>query len=249
LHGARSAEVPQSSSAPAAASACTLALAGALALAACAPVATGPSPAGEAPRSAAAVAGGRVYRIDGARSRLRILVFRGGPLARLGHNHVLEARELAGEIRLSADGHAGSFELSFPVAALVLDEVAARAAAGADFASVPSAADIAGTRRNLLGPAVLEAAAYPRVRLSGAATLAGPAVLLGVDAEVRGRQVALTIPARIEAQGPSLAVSGATTLSQAALGLEPFSVYGGLLQVRDDLSVDFAIVALAPPPG
>ena len=35
---------------------------------------------------------GRVYRIDERQSELRILVYRAGPLARLGHNHVMVNR-------------------------------------------------------------------------------------------------------------------------------------------------------------
>ena len=56
------------------------------------PPATGrATPASRQPAAAmAGLPGAREYRVDPARSLLQILVYRGGPMARLGHNHVIE---------------------------------------------------------------------------------------------------------------------------------------------------------------
>jgi hypothetical protein len=93
---------------------------------------------------------GRIYRIDEGRSELRILVYRAGPLARLGHNHVIVNRSIHGAITLGDNG-AASVTLKVPAAAFVVDDAQARSEEGADFpGEIPDDAK-SGTRRNMLG--------------------------------------------------------------------------------------------------
>lgn len=225
-----------------------MALAAAALVGACAPAGRAPPPA-ERIAPEAAAAGGARYRIDPARSEVRILVYRAGPLARLGHNHVLVARDLEGEVWLPADPAQARFSLSFPVAALAVDEPAARREEGEEFASVPSAEDVAGTRRNLESPAVLDAARYPAIRLDGVAAR-GPAGLLArARVVVRGRTSELEVPVEVAVTSGEIAVRGGFTVQQGTLGLEPFSVALGALRVRDDLAVRFRLVAARDPAG
>jgi hypothetical protein len=226
-----------------------VALAAAALVAACAPAGRAPPPAERIAPGVAAAAGGTRYRIDPARSEVRILVYRAGPLARLGHNHVLVARDLEGEVWLPADPAQARFSLSFPVAALAVDEPAARREEGEEFASAPSAEDVAGTRRNLESPAVLDAARYPAIRLDGVAAR-GPAGLLArASVVVRGRTSELEVPVEVAVTSGELAVRGGFTVQQGTLGLEPFSVALGALRVRDDLAVRFRLVAARDPSG
>ena len=141
------------------------------AVAACAPPPR-PGPSGAAVPAPLPPAGAH-YRLDDAASDLRVLVYRSGPLARFGHNHVLLARGLTGDLWLAAADAGGRFEVDVPVAGLVVDAPEARAAEGEAFASVPSAEDIDGTHAHLVGASQLDAAMYPRMRVSGpVATLA-----------------------------------------------------------------------------
>jgi polyisoprenoid-binding protein YceI len=194
---------------------------------------------------APAPAAGRHYRLDGAQSSLTILAYRAGPLARLGHNHVLIARTLEGELTLPADPAAARFRLAFPVATLALDEPAARAAEGETFASVPSAADVEGTRRNLLGPAVLDAATFPRITIAGHGARADGALRAVAVVTVRGREATVAVPVTLstEAGSGALLAEGAFELRQSDLGLEPFSIGLGALQVRDALAIRFRLRA------
>ena len=221
-----------------------LALAG---LAACTPAGRPPPPA-EQIAPAAAAGGGVRYRIDPLRSELRILVYRAGPLARLGHNHVLLARDLAGEVWLPADPAAARFAVSFPVAALAVDEPAARREEGEEFASEPSAEDVAGTRRNLEGPALLDAARYPVIRLDGVAAQGPGGLIARARVVVREHAAELEVPVEVARTPAELVVRGGFTVEQHALGLEPFSVALGALRVRDDLAVRLRLVA-APDPA
>ena len=95
-----------------------------------------------------------MFRVDPARSLLLIVVRRGGALAQFGHDHVVASHDVAGYIAPDE----GRADLYVPLDALVVDEPALRAEAGFD--TQPSAADIAGTRRNMLEK-VLETSRHP----------------------------------------------------------------------------------------
>ena len=189
---------------------------------------------------------GRVYRIASDESQLDIYVYRGGRLARLGHNHIVTSRDVTG-FALTADDPARSrFDLYFPVDALSIDEPELRAAAGDDFASQPSESDIAGTRKNMLGEKMLDAAQFPFVVVSGRAgggTTEAPEFDLTIT--VRGITHAMHAPASLTHDGDALRANGEVRLSHAELGLEPFSVLGGALAVQDGFVVRYRITARA----
>jgi hypothetical protein len=193
---------------------------------------------------AGARADAEIYDVDGERSALRVLVYRGGPLARLGHNHVLVSRDLRGEVRVPADGAGVRFEVSFPVGSLAIDDATARAEEGAEFESDPAPSDVQGTRRNLEGSQVLDAARFPRITIRGLGATGGPDDWrVRAAVEVRGAIHEVAAPARVERDGNRLVARGRFELRQTALGLTPFSVAMGAVQVRDELTVRYLLVA------
>ena len=213
---------------------------------ACGPARRLPPPVAAVARPAGSASGPR-YTIDPARSEIRVLVYRAGPLARFGHNHVLIAHGVSGSVRLPAPGvYAGAqFELSFPVEGLSVDDSAARQAEGAEFEGVPSAADIAGTRSNLLGPKLLDGATFPSVAVSGT-TAAGTAGLVAhATATLKGVVSALDSPLTYSEAAGTLTVRGGTGTTHARLGLTPFGVALGSLTVREDIELRFTLVAVA----
>jgi hypothetical protein len=54
--------------------------------------------------------------VDRAQSELRNLVYRAGPMGRLGHNHVIVNRGVDGVVAYAGDPSAASFSLSIPSA-------------------------------------------------------------------------------------------------------------------------------------
>jgi hypothetical protein len=181
----------------------------------------------------AAARGAKVYRVEPGDSLVVVRVYRGGRLARLGHDHAVSSREPRGFI--DADKGRGDFYLA--VESLAVDDPAQRAAAG--FGSTPSESDIAGTRSNMLEK-VLEAERFPfvvlRVRAVAQDALEAELSLHGVTRPVR-------IPAKIESRGERLEASGSFAINQTDFGIEPFSVFGGALAVRDRIDLSFAIRA------
>src|SRR5579885_962831 len=98
------------------------------------------------------------YEVDALHSEVEFLVYKAGAFAALGHDHTVEARQFSGEVYLAPKFEESLFSLKLPVKDFEVDRAEARAAAGADFASKPSAGDIQGTREHMLGADGLDAA-------------------------------------------------------------------------------------------
>ncbi len=200
--------------------------------------------------NAAPAVEGRRYEIVPADSLLAIRVFRGGTLARMGHNHLVASHDLAGTVILPQDLTAARFELRFPVAKLTVDEAALRQQEGEEFAAeVPESAR-EGTRKNMLGEALLDAARFPEIVLkSERIEVAAPGELIAhVQVTVRDRTSTVTVPLHHESTPDHLTATGELTLKQTDLGLTPFSVMMGALQVQDEMKVRFSIRCVAAQP-
>lgn len=177
-------------------------------------------------------------------SRLEIRVFRDGPMARLGHNHVITSTALAGRLELREPRARSGLTLTLPLDSLVVDDPAARAAAGADFATVVPDADRAGTRRNLLGPKVLDAAVQPVLQLSADGLEGGPDEYVArLRVSLRGEQRVVLVPVTVRLDGDRVQVRARAVLHHADLGLVPFTVAMGMLSVRDDIAIDCRLEA------
>jgi hypothetical protein len=187
---------------------------------------------------------GALYRIDPARSELRILVYRAGAMAQLGHNHVIVNRSLGGWVRYAGSASAAAFSLSIPAAGFVVDEAALRREEGADFAEETSEDAKSGTLRNMLSPAVLDAAQFPAITVrSLAVTVAHGALEASVSVDVAGHESTLAVPFTADIAAGRLSARGTFTLRQSALGLAPFSALLGALRVQDEMRVKFEFVA------
>ncbi len=183
--------------------------------------------------------GKKVWRIDAQQSLIAIIVRRGGRLARLGHDHVVASRTLAGLVAPD-DGRA---DVHFRLEDMTVDEPDLRRAAGFD-AELPQDA-IAGTRRNMLTK-VLEAERFPVVLLH-AERIAHDDARLRLTITLHGVTRTLEVPTQIERRQHGLTASGTVSLLQSDFGITPLSVLGGALQVQDRIDMRFTIVARAVP--
>jgi hypothetical protein len=202
------------------------------------PVAT-PTSAIPAPPSAA-----RIYVVDPERTRLTFLVRRGGALSKLGHDHVVRSDAESGRAWVDAAGRACALELHLPVESFVVDDPAARAEAGSDFAApVPDDAR-AGTFGNMTGERLLDVAQFPEVlvRYEGALPAAEVAPVRLV-VFVKGQPHPLDVPMVFQAGVDEIAASGETRIRHGDIGLQPFSIMGGAIAVADEITVRFELVA------
>jgi hypothetical protein len=207
----------------------------------------GPASADTAPAGAAPPSGAR-YRIDPAQSELRVLVYRAGPMASLGHNHVISTHSLQGWAAFEGNTAAAAFALTVPVADFAVDVPASRADEGSDFADPVTEEAKFGTRHNMLGTAMLNAADFPVLTIRSVAVAAGEtsgSYRARVMLEVAGHASSLVVPFRLDAAPRCLVASGELTVSQSSLGLTPFSIFLGALKVQDDMRVKFIFVAVS----
>jgi hypothetical protein len=196
------------------------------------------------PPAPLATVGATHYRVNSNLSDVRILVYRGGPLAKFGHNHIIRAGAVTGDVYLNVAFERSGFVLSLPVEDFQVDPPAMRHAEGEDFALQPSAEAVAATTENMLGPEVLDAAHYPVIHLRSV-NLVGPewGPDITVSTEIHGVRRRQTVTVALEQCDDKLIATGSFTIRQSDFGITPFSVLGGGLQVQDPVKLRFRIVA------
>lgn len=222
-----------------------LAVSIALSLAACAT----PPPAPEISPTAlpdlpAAPAQAVRYTVSADESDLRIVVYRAGRVAALGHNHVARAGGLSGHVDLAPDVHRSVFTLSVAVAEFEVDPPEARRDEGEAFSKMPPPAAIEGTTRNMLGKRVLDAARFPTIDIRAVA-VTGPPWAPDVTVRITLRDVTrdITVPVAVWHNDRLLVATAVFDVKQTDFGIKPLSVFGGAIAVQNALRVRLRIVA------
>jgi polyisoprenoid-binding protein YceI len=185
-----------------------------------------------------------LYTIDPARSLVTLRVYRAGRLAKLGHNHVITSGNETGHAWTNGTLANSGFEVRVAVAELVVDEPAARAAAGADFPGVLSDAAREGTRTNMLRAEVLDGERYPEIVVRAGAlggTWGQPTVAASVTIKDRTRSI--DVPLAVARTDGAIVARGAFSVLQSDFGITPFSIGGGAIAVADAVEISFEIHA------
>jgi polyisoprenoid-binding protein YceI len=207
-----------------------------------APVATPTPPVvTKAPEAANA----RRYRIAADQSTLHVLVYRGGTMAQLGHNHVISSATISGEVWLDESLAKSGFNLVLPVNDLIVDDAQARTAEGTDFQAKVSDDARAGTRRNMLKLELLDGEHYPTIHLRSVIMTGwrdAPEVTASITIKDQTREV--VVPVQLTIAAHTLKVVGQFDIRQSDFGITPFSVMMGALQVQDQFKIKFELVAL-----
>lgn len=188
--------------------------------------------------------GAAVYRISAEDSAVRILVYRGGTLARLGHNHVVSSKSLSGRVWVHPELARSGFELILPVQSLIVDDDEARKTAGGDFPPGVPQKDIEGTRNNMLGEQVLDAEHHPAITLRSKKIEGSRSTpLITASITIKGVARDVRVPATLAIDGARLRAQGELEILQSDFGMKPFSVALGMLAVQDRLRIEFDLVA------
>ena len=191
----------------------------------------------------AAPAGATSFRLDADASQLWLYLHADGPLAKVGHTHVISSHALRGTIWLHPDPGRSACDFQLPVAGFVVDDPQERAAAGGEFAEPLDEAARAGTREHMLGDRQLDAQRYPAVLLHCRQVMP---VVDGVTVELavtlRDRESLLSMPVKWRRSGNVLQADGEFSFMQSDLGLEPYSLLFGALRVADEIHVRFRLV-------
>jgi YceI-like domain len=186
------------------------------------------------------------YQIDPNQSELRLLVYRAGPLAHLGHNHVMINRAISGQVAVATSLEASSITLSVPVEKFDIDDTHARQEEGADFPGEIPEDHKTGTLHNMLSATQLNSEKFPTLLIqSKGLDNSHGALTATFDVGVAGHVSSVTAPFVLSTQPGQLTASATFELRQTALGLTPYSLMGGSLAVKDALTVKIRIVAKA----
>ena len=185
-----------------------------------------------------AAAATRTYVIDASASAVQVHVGKSGVFGFAGHTHEVTADRFEGRVDADPDDLArSSVELSFEAAALTVS------AQGEPVGDAPKVQEV------MAGSKVLDVSRFPAIRfrsrqVSGRRAADG-AYELQVAGEVslHGVSRAVTLPVRVELSGATLTASGRTTLAQRAFGIEPVTAGGGTVKVKNEVGVEFRIVA------
>jgi hypothetical protein len=141
------------------------------------------------------------------------------------------------------------FSLSVPAAAFLIDDAQARREEGADFDGDVSDDAKSGTLRNMLSAALLNADGFPSitvegVAVSGAADASGAGRLVATVAiGIAGHESQMDMSFTLQSDSRQLSANGSLELRQSALGLAPYSIMFGALQVQDAITIKFRIIA------
>ena len=165
------------------------------------------------------------HQIDKERSKLTVHVYKSGLFSALADNHIIQAPIASGSL---SDKEPLAVELVVRTSEMkVLDP---------DMAAAKRAEVQAG----MVSEKVLDIAKYPEVTFSSTmVTAAGADKWMVVGRlTIRGETRTITVP--VIRQGGTY--SGSVEIKQRDFGIEPISVAGGTVKVKDQLKIEFDIV-------
>jgi polyisoprenoid-binding protein YceI len=192
-------------------------------------------------------AGATHYRLDATATQLWLYLRADGPLARLGHSHVITTQALQGDIWLHPQLERSGCAFQLPVAGLVVDDPQQRASTGGEFGQPLDDEARTGTRDHMLGERQLDASRFPSIDLRCTAVRAtADGAELTLTATLRGREASLVVPVHWQQSAGVLRASGEFNFRQSDLGLEPYSALLGALRVADRIDARLNIVARIP---
>jgi polyisoprenoid-binding protein YceI len=181
------------------------------------------------------IAGAR-YVLDSSSSKFTVRAFATGMLSSLGHSPTFAIRDFAGEATFDPATPAGA-SLSLRIRAdslQVMDDIKSK-----------DRQEMEGT----MNQRVLESDKYPEIVFTGTSVssnkLSEGRYQLNVSGNLslHGVTRPLMVPVQLTVLGDMFRASGESSLSQTNFGIQPVSVAGGTLKLKDELKFIFDIVA------
>lgn len=202
----------------------------------------------------ASAAGAQDMRLEIDRSQSYIVATtrKGGFLSAFGagHEHGVLATEWSAEACMDPEVISASrAAVIIPTASLRIDTPQARELAGLESAG-PKPSDVSTIQEKMLGPKVLAAASYPRIRFQVAEVRRNgeSALVLKGPLTIRGVTHNISVPVSVSAPDTkTYRFEGKFQVKQTDYGITPESV-AGAVTVKDQVDVHFVIVATPAGP-
>lgn len=180
------------------------------------------------------------YTVIESKSSVRIHVGKTGAFSFAGHKHEVRAPVSGTVTANSADLGASRVDLAFASARLrVLPE-------GEPAGDAPKVEVV------MRGSEVLDAVRFPEIHFRSkkvtGRVVSGGAYELSLMGELslHGVTQQITLPVKVTLDGRTLTATGETTLRHDQFGMKPVSVAGGAVKVKNEIGIDFQIVAELP---
>jgi polyisoprenoid-binding protein YceI len=188
------------------------------------------------------------FKVDPAQSFLAVRLFREGPAAGLGHDHVVEARTFAGTLTHDpGDPAASAIRVEVDVASLVADDPATRHRFG--LAGQLTASERAEIDAAMRAEGQLAAGRFPSItfvsstigrQADGRYAVTGKLTIRGVTNEVR-------FPAELRLDGGKLRGRAELRFTQSSFGYRPYRAFLGAIRNQDEVVLHVDLVAVPAP--
>ena len=187
------------------------------------------------------------FKVDPAQSSLVVQLFKDGVAARLGHDHVVHAREFSGTVAYDPrNPEASSIRVAVEVGSLIADDPGTRRKFG--LAGEPSASDRAEIDTAMKADGQLAAARFPSMTFTSTAIATQPdgRVLVTGRLTIRGVTNELKFPAQMRVEGTQLRGRAQLKFKQSSFGYPPYSALLGAIKNKDEVILHIDLVAQAP---
>lgn len=178
------------------------------------------------------------YFIDGARSKVEINVYKEGFFKAFGHDHLVAAKELSGQVRFDAEKiDQSTVRLTFPTKSITVIDPG------------ESEKDRSDVQATMEGEKVLDVARFPEITFSASRvsavkkTQASWELTLFGNLNLHGVEKPVSFPLKVRLEADELLGEGELSILQTDYGMTPVRVGGGTVKVKDKLKITFNIVA------
>jgi polyisoprenoid-binding protein YceI len=178
------------------------------------------------------------YAVDAARSKVEIHVYKEGVFKAFGHDHVIAAKELSGQVQFDPQKiDQSTVSLKIPTKSITVIDPG------------ESDKDRQDVQATMQGEKVLDVAKFPEITFSSSSVSAakktsdGWELTLSGKLKLHGVEKPASFPLRVHADSRELRGEGEVSILQTDYGITPVKVAGGSVKVKDKLKITFSIVA------
>jgi polyisoprenoid-binding protein YceI len=178
------------------------------------------------------------YSIDGMRSKVQINVYKEGVFKAFGHDHLVAAKELSGQVQFDPEKiDQSAVRLKIPTKSITVIDPG------------ESEKDRQDVQATMEGEKVLDVAKFPEITFASSSvtaarkTPAGWEVTLSGKLKLHGVEKPVNFPLRVNAEANELRGEGEVSILQTDYGITPVRVGGGSVKAKDKLKITFNIVA------
>ena len=182
--------------------------------------------------------GSASYSIDPQQSKMEIHVGKEGAFKAFGHDHLIAAEQVSGEVQFDSQKiEQSSVHLQVPTKSVTVIDPG------------ESEKDRKEVQVTMEGEKVLDVAKFPEITFASTSISAakktsdGWELTLSGKLNLHGVEKHVSFPLRVRTDNNELRAEGEVSILQTDYGITPVKVGGGTVKVKDKLKITFNIVA------